>query len=91
MKITWKVDNPDQDELRYRLYYRLDSQTTWRSVLKPAEKLSKTEYDWDVSALPSTFILDADLTTRLAIEREYDWDRIDVATLIENISKEERP
>jgi hypothetical protein len=52
VKITWKVDNPDQDELRYRLYYRLDSQTTWRSVLKPAEKLSKTEYDWDVSALP---------------------------------------
>lgn len=52
VKITWKVDNPDQDELRYRLYYRLDSQTTWRSVLKPAEKLAKTEYDWDVSALP---------------------------------------
>ena len=46
---------------------------------------------WDVSALPSTFILDADLKTRLAIEREYDWDRLDVATLIENISREGRP
>jgi hypothetical protein len=52
IKISWKTDNPDQDELRFRLYYRLDSQTTWRSLLKPAEKLSKAEYEWDVSALP---------------------------------------
>ena len=50
--ISWKTDNPDQDELRYRLFYRLDAETTWRSVLKPAEKLSKASYDWDVSALP---------------------------------------
>src|ERR1044072_1121753 len=46
---------------------------------------------WDVSALPSTFILDADLKTRLAVEREYDWDRLDVATLINNVSREGRP
>ena len=46
------MDNPDQDELRYRVYYRLESQPTWRSVLKPAEKLTKTDYDWDVSAMP---------------------------------------
>lgn len=46
---------------------------------------------WDVSALPSTFILDAELKPRLAIEREYDWDRLDVATLLENISREGRP
>ena len=45
---------------------------------------------WDVNALPSTFILDADLTARLAVEREYDWDRLDVATLLENFSREER-
>ena len=50
--ISWKTDNPDQDELRYRLFYRLDSETTWRSLLKPAEKLMKASYDWDVSALP---------------------------------------
>jgi thiol-disulfide isomerase/thioredoxin len=45
---------------------------------------------WDVSALPSSFILDADLKTRFAIERDYDWDRLDLATLLEDISREDR-
>src|SRR5207302_1961078 len=26
IKVSWKVDNPDQDELRYRISYRLDGQ-----------------------------------------------------------------
>lgn len=45
---------------------------------------------WDVSALPSTIILDADLKARLAVDREYDWDRLDIPTLLENFSKEDR-
>lgn len=52
ISISWKTDNPDQDELRYRLYYRLDSETTWRTLLKPAEKLMKASYEWDVAAMP---------------------------------------
>jgi hypothetical protein len=52
VKVTWKVDNPDQDELRYRLSYRQEGQTTWRNALKPGEKLTKTEYDWETSTLP---------------------------------------
>jgi hypothetical protein len=52
IKITWKADNPDQDELRYRLSYRLDGQATWRELLKPGEKLTRTDYEWDTSALP---------------------------------------
>jgi hypothetical protein len=52
IKISWKVDNVDQDELRYRLSYRLDSQSTWRDLLKPGEKLTRTDYEWDTSALP---------------------------------------
>ena len=52
VKVTWKVDNPDQDELRFRLSYRLEGQSTWRSVQKPGEKLTKTEYEWDTSTLP---------------------------------------
>ncbi len=52
VKITWKVDNPDQDELRYRVSYRLDNQSTWRNALKPGEKLTRTEYDWDTTTLP---------------------------------------
>ena len=52
VKVTWKVDNPDQDELRYRLFFRQEGQNTWRSTLKPGEKLTKTEYDWDTTTLP---------------------------------------
>ncbi|HVY49730.1 MAG TPA: hypothetical protein VHB21_27740 [Minicystis sp.] len=52
VKLSWKVDNLDQDELRYRLYYRLEGQTTWRPILKPSEKLTRTEHDWDTTALP---------------------------------------
>lgn len=67
VKISWKVDNPDHDELRYRLHYRIDGQQTWRSVLKPAEKLTKTDYDWDVSALPEgTYRIKVDATDEMA-------------------------
>ncbi len=67
VKISWKTDNPDQDELRYRLYYRIDGQQTWRSVLKPAEKLSRADYDWDVSALPEgTYRIKVEATDEMA-------------------------
>jgi hypothetical protein len=52
VKVTWKVDNADQDELRYRLFYRQEGQSTWRNALKPGEKLTKTDYDWDTTTLP---------------------------------------
>jgi hypothetical protein len=52
IQLSWKVDNPDQDELRYRLSYRMEGQSTWRNILKPAEKVTKTEHTWDTTALP---------------------------------------
>jgi hypothetical protein len=52
VKISWKVDNPDQDEMRYRLFYRLDSETEWRPMLKASEKLTSADYSWDTSTLP---------------------------------------
>jgi hypothetical protein len=52
IKLTWKVDNPDQDDLRYRLSFRPEGQAAWRNLLKPGEKLTKAEYDWDTTALP---------------------------------------
>ncbi len=50
--LSWKVDNPDKDELRYRLKYRLVGTTTWYDLTDPDEKLSKDSYDWDTSNLP---------------------------------------
>lgn len=52
VKLKWKVDNPDSDELRYRLQYRLAGTPEWIDVLEPRRQLTKTQYDWDTSDLP---------------------------------------
>lgn len=52
LKLSWKVDNSDQDELRYRVSYRIEGQTTWRSAHKPTDKITRTELDWDTTGLP---------------------------------------
>ncbi|WP_437325427.1 hypothetical protein [Sorangium sp. So ce381] len=52
LQLTWKVDNPDQDDLRYRLSYRMEGQSTWRSLLKPGEKVTRAEHVWDTTAFP---------------------------------------
>lgn len=52
VKVTWKVDNPDNDPLRYRVSFRREGQTTFRSATKDDEVLTKTELEWDTSALP---------------------------------------
>lgn len=50
--ITWKVENGDNDALRYRLNYRRDGQGQWRDVLRDGEIVTKNEYDWEIQALP---------------------------------------
>ncbi|MFO0677238.1 MAG: hypothetical protein U0169_11945 [Polyangiaceae bacterium] len=51
VKISWKVDNVDNDTLRYRLAFARVGQATWRSILPESEILAKTEYEWDTSVL----------------------------------------
>jgi hypothetical protein len=50
--ITWKVDDADGDALRYRLWFRGETQTVWRDLLAPGEVLTKQDFDWDASAVP---------------------------------------
>jgi hypothetical protein len=52
VKLTWKVDNADDDQLRYRVAFRRDGETIWRDALPPNDTLSKPDYEWDTSALP---------------------------------------
>ncbi len=52
VQIRWEVDNPDKDELRYRIFYRQEGQTVWREALKPTDIYTKTELDWDTTSLP---------------------------------------
>jgi len=41
---------------------------------------------WGVDSLPTTFVLDAKLRTRFAIEHDFDWDRLDVDALLAKLS-----
>jgi len=50
--LSWKIDNPDKDELRYRLQYRLLGTNHWFDLLKPQEKLTKESYSWETADLP---------------------------------------
>ncbi len=40
---------------------------------------------WDVTALPTTFVLDTNLAPRFFIEGDLDWSRADVLTAIESL------
>lgn len=52
IKLSWKTDNPDSDQLRYRVFFKKEGQTQWIDALKPDEVLTKTELDWDTASLP---------------------------------------
>jgi len=55
LRITWRVDNPDADTLRYRIRFRAEGESTWRSVLRTGEYVAGTSYDWTVDALPEGY------------------------------------
>ena len=52
LHVTWKVDNPDSDELRYRVQFHREGATRWLEATRPDEVLTKSELDWDTAALP---------------------------------------
>lgn len=55
LALTWRVDNPDSDRIRYRIRYREESQTLWRDILREHETVTATEYSWNTSAIPDGF------------------------------------
>jgi hypothetical protein len=52
LHVTWKVDNPDSDELRYRVQFHREGAARWLDATKPDEVLTKSEFDWDTATLP---------------------------------------
>ncbi|NLE87298.1 MAG: hypothetical protein GX607_12965 [Myxococcales bacterium] len=52
IKLSWKVQNPDEDELRFRLQYRLVGSNEWFDILEPHEVHTSESYSWDTSDLP---------------------------------------
>jgi len=52
LNLTWTVDNPDNDTLRYRLYYRPEGRTLWLPLFKEDFVLTATKYAWKTDTMP---------------------------------------
>lgn len=50
--VVWRVENPDQDALRFRLSYKREGDAMWRAMFGDDEIMTKTEYDWETATLP---------------------------------------
>jgi hypothetical protein len=51
VKLRWKVENPDDDDLVYRLYFREESEVNWKPLAGP-EPLTRQDYDWNTESIP---------------------------------------
>jgi outer membrane protein assembly factor BamB len=51
VKLHWKVENTDGDDLTYRLSFREENDAVWRPLGGP-DPLTKTDYDWNTEGLP---------------------------------------
>ena len=49
--MRWKVENPDGDELDYRLAFREQNEAVWRPLGGP-DPLTRTDFDWNTDGLP---------------------------------------
>ena len=52
LELTWKVDNPDRDPLRYRIGYREEGQGVWRDMFGEDVVLIEAKYTWDTGSIP---------------------------------------
>jgi len=50
--LTWEVENPDEDKLRYRVFVRREGQTHWQPLLREHELLEQTDYPWETRSMP---------------------------------------
>ncbi len=53
--LTWDVDNPDDDKLRYRLFYRREGFEGELPMLREFEVHDSSDYTWDTKAIPDGF------------------------------------
>lgn len=52
VQLSWKADNPDDDELRYFVEYRLLGTEDWFDALEPGQVLTLPKFAWKTQALP---------------------------------------
>ncbi|MDH5675545.1 MAG: hypothetical protein OEZ06_25710 [Myxococcales bacterium] len=66
-EVAWKVDNPDKDQLRYRLFFRPEGKDFARPLLEEHETHTSEKYDWDTTGIPDGYY-------RLAVEASDELD-----------------
>lgn len=52
VRLTWRIENPDNDEIRYRLKVRREGEASMRELLRSDVVHTATTYDWDTQGLP---------------------------------------
>ncbi|MEM8607782.1 MAG: hypothetical protein AAGF92_11780 [Myxococcota bacterium] len=57
IKLSWQVNNPDRDALRFRLSFRRDDQGPWRPMFLEDTVLNEPKYTWDTSTIPDGYYL----------------------------------
>ncbi len=51
LKLHWKTENTDEDELVYRLFFHEENETNWKPLGGP-EPLKSAEYEWNTESIP---------------------------------------
>lgn len=51
LKLRWKTENPDNDDLIFKLWFKQQSDSVWRPLGGP-DPLTKSEYDWNTDSVP---------------------------------------
>jgi outer membrane protein assembly factor BamB len=70
LKLRWKVENPDGDELNYRLAFRQENDAVWRPLGGP-DPLTKTEFDWNTEGLhDGTYVVKVTASDDRSVPRE---------------------
>ncbi|MFP6683883.1 MAG: hypothetical protein VB934_04185 [Polyangiaceae bacterium] len=74
VKLNWKVDNPDKDTLRYRLFYRIIGSNRWYAILPSDTTHTTTSYSWDTEDVPEgRYELRVDASDELANPPDRAW------------------
>lgn len=55
LTLAWDVDNPDDDRLRYRVFYRREGHSQFLPALREHERLEQPSYDWETRTLPDGY------------------------------------
>ena len=54
-KLHWKVENPDNDSLRYRVFVRRENAQQYRALLRDSDVQTSTDYTWETETAPDGY------------------------------------